>query len=156
VYALEEIMDARAWEAIVAAAPYVADGASEAGKAAAEGAGQAVGAAGIHEAFRKLKALVRGKSDRGEEAAKAADELLADPESDGRRTVLAEKLEASGVEGDPEVRAAAQELLDAVRSRPGGEQRVVNVMNAVGRYVAQAGPGGTANVTVNRSESREG
>lgn len=153
---MEEIMDARAWEAIVAAAPYVADGAAEAGKAAAEGAGQAVGAVGIHEAFQRLKALVRRKSVRGEEAAKAADELVADPNSDGRRTVLAEKLEASGVEGDPEIRAAAQELLDAVRSQPGGEQRVTNVMTAVGKYVAQAGPGGMANVSVNRPEGREG
>lgn len=153
---MEEIIDARAWEAFVAAAPYIADGAAEVGKTAAEGAGQAVGAVALQEAFRKLKALVRGQSEGGEEAAKAADELVADPDSERRRTVLAERLEASGVDGDPEVRTAARELLDAVRSRPGGEQRVTNIMNAVGKYVAQAGPGGTANVTVNRPEGRKG
>ena len=149
-------MDARAWEAIVSAAPYVAGGAAEAGKAAAEGAGQAFGAVAVQGAFRKLMDRLRGTSEAGERAAEAADELVAEPESEGRRKVLAEKLEASRAEADPEVRAAAQELLDAVRAQPGGEQRVTNVMSAVGKYIAQADRGGSAGVWVNRPEGREG
>lgn len=149
-------MDARAWEAIVSAAPYVAGGAAEAGKAAAEGAGQAVGAVAVQEAYRKLMGRVRGKAKDGGQAARAADELVADPDSEGRRAVLAEKLRASGVEGDPEVRAAAEELLGAVRAQPGGEQRVANAMTAVGKYIAQADRGGSASVTVTRPEGSEG
>lgn len=149
-------MDARAWEAIVAAAPYAAGTAAEAGKAAAEGAGQAVGAVAVQESFRRLMERLRGRPEGGEEAAKAADELLAEPDSEGRRTVLAEKLRASGAEGDPEVRAAAEELLDAVRRQPGGEHRVANVMTAVGRNIAQADRGGNANVRVTGPEGREG
>ena len=149
-------MDARAWEAIVAAAPYVAGTAAEAGKAAAEGAGQAVGTVAVQEAFRRLVERLRGRSAGGEEAAKAAEELAAEPDSEGRRTVLAEKLRASGVDEDPEVRSAAEELLGAVRRQPGGEQRVANVMTAVGRNIAQADRGGRASVRVTGPEGREG
>ena len=149
-------MDARAWEAIVAAAPHVAGTAGEAGKAATEGAGQAVGAVAVQEAFRRLVERLRGRSTGGEEAAKAAEELAAEPDSEGRRTVLAEKLRASGAEGDPEVRAAVEELLGAVSRQPGGEQRVANVMTAVGRNIAQADRGGNANVWVTEPEGREG
>lgn len=152
---MENIMDPRAWEAIVAAAPYVAGEAAEAGKTVAEGAGQGVGVVAVQELFGKLKGVLRKKSG-DERLTEAADELVADPDSEGRRKVLSEKLEASGVEEDPEVRAVARELLDAVRAQPGGEQRAANAMTAMGKYIAQAGPGGAANVTVNRPEGREG
>lgn len=152
---MDQMMDPRAFEAIVAAAPYVTEGAAEVGKTVAEGAGQGVGAVLVHELFGKLKGVLRKKSG-DERLTEAADELVDDPDSEGRRMVLAEMLEASGVEGDPEVKAAARELLEAVRAQPGGEQHATNIMAAVGKYIAQAGPGGTAKVWVNRPEGQEG
>lgn len=86
----------------------------------------------------------------------AIDELVAEPESEGRKMLLAEKLQAAHADEEPELRTAARELLDAVKAQPGGEQHVANTMIAVGKYIAQAGPGGTANVSVNRPESQEG
>ena len=144
-------MDASALEAILAAAPYVANGAAEVGKTIAEGAGEGVGAIMVKEAFVKLKERLRGKGDEGERAADAADELVADPDSEGRKLLLAEKLEAAGADEDPEVSIAARELLEAVRIQPGGEQ---HIQQARGMYIAQADHGSTANVNVEHSSKR--
>ena len=152
--------DPRVLEAVVAAAPYAAEvaaeGAAEVGQTVGEGAGQAVGAAIVTEALGKLKSVLRKKSDGGERVEKAVDEVVAEPDSEGQRLVLAERLAASGADGDPEVVAAAQELLEAVKTQPGGEQRVGDAMTAVGNYIAQADRGSTATVWVNRPEESKG
>lgn len=153
---MDQMMDPRALEAIVSALPYLAEGAAEVGQTVAEGAGQGVGAVVVNEAFEKLKNVLRKKSGDDGSVTKSVDELVVDPESEGRKLVLAEKLEAVGADGDPEARAAARELLDAVRAQPGGEQHAANVMTAVGKYIAQADRGAKASVWVNRPEGREG
>ena len=153
---MEQMMDPRALEAIIAALPYVAEGAAQAGQTVGEGAGQAVGTGLVHAAFGKLRSALRKGSSDEDRVTKSVDELVVDPKSEGRKLTLAEQLEASGADENPEVRAAARELLDAVKAQPGGEQHVANVMTAVGRYIAQADRGGTANVWVNRPEGREG
>lgn len=153
---MDQIIDPRALEAIVSALPYVAEGATEVGQTVGEGVGQGVGAVLINEAFGKLKNVLRKKFDDDGSVTKSVDELVVDPESEARKLLLAEKLEAVGAEGDTEVRAAARELLDAVRAQPGGEQHAANVMTAVGKYIAQADRGGTAQVNVTRFEDREG
>jgi len=152
---MDQMMDPRALEAIVAALPYVVEGAEQAGQTVGEGAGQAVGAGLVNAAFGKLKSVLRKKSGDDGRVTKSVDELVANPESDGRKRTLAEELEAADADEDPEVKAAARELLDAVKAQPGGEQHVMNVMNAVGNYIAQAGPGGTAQVKIDRPEGRE-
>ncbi len=151
---MDQMIDPRALEAIVSALPFVAEGAAEVGKTIGEGAGEGVGAVLVNEAFGKLKNLLRKKSGDDGSVIKSVDELVVDPESEGRKLVLAERLEAAGVEEDPEVKAAARELLDAVRAQPGGVQHVSNVMSAVGRNIAQADRGGTASVWVSRPEGR--
>ena len=148
-------MDPGAFEAIVAALPYLAEGAEQAGETMVEGAGQAVGAGLVNAAFGKMKSVLRKKGGDEGKVTKSVDELVANPDSQGRKLTLAEELEASGANEDPEVRAAARELIDAVRAQPGGEQHVTNVMNAVGNFIAQAGPGGMAEVKVERPEGRE-
>jgi hypothetical protein len=153
---MDQMMDPRALEAILSALPYVADAAEHAGQTVGEGAGEAVGAALVNAAFGKLKGVLHKKSGGDDKVAKSVDELVANPGSEGRRLTLAEELNAADVDEDPEVKAAARELLDAVRAQPGGERHVANVMTASGNYIAQAGPGGTARVWVNRPEGREG
>lgn len=152
---MDQMMDPRALEAFVAATPYVAEGATEVAKTIAEGAGEGVGAIIVKEAFVKLKECLRRKGSDGGRAADAAEELIVDPDSEGRKLVLAEKLEAAGADEDPEVRVAARELLEAVKAQPGGEQHVANTMTAIGKYIAQAAPGGTASVWANRPEAGE-
>lgn len=153
---MDQMTDPWVWEAIVAAAPYAAEGAAEVGRTVGEGAGQAAGAAIVTESLGKLKDLLRRKVGDGGRVEEALDEVVAEPDSEGQRLVLAERLAASGVDADPEVGAVARELLEAVRAQPGGEQRIENAMIAVGKYIAQADRGGTASVQVNRPEESEG
>lgn len=153
---MEQMTDPEVFRAILSATPYVARGAAEVGTTVAEGAGEAVGALGVQQAFEKLRALLKRKDGNEEQVVDAVDELVAEPESEGRKMLLAEKLEAARADEDSELRSAARELLDAVKAQPGGEQHVANTMTAVGKYIAQAGPGGTAKVLVNRPEGREG
>lgn len=152
---MDQMMDPKAFEAILSALPYVVEGAEQAGQTVGEGAGEAVGAGLVHAAFGKIRSVLRKKSGDDSKVAKSVDELVANPGSEGRKLTLAEELEAADVDRDPEVKAAARELLDAVKLQPGGQQHVMNVMNAVGNYIAQAGPGGTAKVRVHRPEGHE-
>lgn len=115
----------------------------------ATGAGQAVGENIVNDAYAKLKSVLQRKFGSDSDMVESIEKLEAKPESRGRKVTLEEEVEASGADRDPEVREAAQELLDRLRAQPGGEQ---HIQNAVGNYIAQADRGSTAEVRVNRSE----
>lgn len=115
----------------------------------ATGAGQAVGENVVNDAYPKLKAVLKRKFGDDSDVVESIESLEAKPESRGRKVTLEEELEASGADQDPEVREAAQELLDRLKAQPWGEQ---HIQNAVGNYIAQADRGSTAEVRVNRSE----
>jgi hypothetical protein len=115
----------------------------------AQGAGQAVGENVVNETYAKLKQTLASKFGRSSDVVESVEALEAKPDSAGRKETLREEVVASGADRDPEVREAAQELLDAVAAQPGGEQ---HIQNAVGNYIAQADRGSTAEVRVNRPE----
>jgi len=111
----------------------------------AKGAGQAAGEKLANDAYEKLKTILKRKFGEDSEVVKSVENLEARPESWGRKQTLEEEVEASGADQDPEVREAAQQLLDQLRAQPGGEQ---HIQNAVGSYIAQADRGSTAEVRV--------
>lgn len=119
------------------------------GLTVATGAGQAVGENVVNDAYVKLKAVLKRKFGNDSDVVESIESLEAKPESRGRKVTLEEEMEASGADQDPEVREAAQELLDSLRAQPDGEQ---HIQNAVGNYIAQADRGSTAEVRVNRPE----
>ena len=98
----------------------------------------------VSDGYNSLKALLR-KKFATHRVVSAVDDLEAQPESHGRQEVLQEEMQSSGAATDPEVLAAAQSLLDQIKTVPGGDQ---HVQNAVGSYIAQADRGGRANVRV--------
>src|SRR5215212_1542616 len=114
----------------------------------AEGAGRAVGQNLATDAYEKLKTTLKRKFGDDSEVVKAVDTVEEDPNSDWRQGMLKEKLERAGADQDPEVRQAAQELLDQLKTQPDGEQ---HVQYARGSYIAQADRGSHANVNVDRS-----
>lgn len=116
--------------------------------AAAKGAG-AVGERVLPDAYAALKALLRREFGEQSDVAKAVDGVEARPESSGRQQTLAEEVAAAKADQDPEVRRAAQALLDQVKAQPGGER---HIQQAIGSYIAQADRGGTASVNVGRPE----
>ena len=119
------------------------------GTTIAQGAGQAVGENVVDDIYARLKQALASKFGRDSDLVKSVESLEAKPDSTGRKETLREEVEASGAARDPEIRKVAQELLDAVAARPGGEQ---HIQNAEGNYIAQADRSSTAEVRVNRPE----
>lgn len=111
----------------------------------AAGAGQAVGT----DAYEKLKATLKQKFGDDSDVVKSAENLEAKPDSVGRKQTLQEEVKASGADQDPDVRQAAQELLDKLNAQPGGQQ---HIQDARGNYIAQADRGSHAEVRIDRPE----
>jgi hypothetical protein len=113
----------------------------------ATGAGKVVETA-LVDAYQGLKSTLKRKSGDSSKVVEAVERLEQKPDSETRKSLLQEEVEAAGIDQDPEVRNAAQELLDRVKSQPGGEQ---HIQHARGTYVAQADRSSSATVDVNRS-----
>jgi hypothetical protein len=125
---------------------------------AALSAGVATGAGNVAEnafvdAYQGLKDALKRRFGNDSEVVEAVDKLERKPDSEGRKAVLQEEMDTVRVDEDPEVRQAAQELLDRLKAQPGGER---HVMYARGNYIAQADRSSTATVNVDRSGERTG
>jgi hypothetical protein len=113
----------------------------------ATGAGKVVENA-LVDAYQGLKSTLKRKFGEDSEVVKAVDTVEEDPNSDWRQGMLKEKLERAGVDQDPEVRKAAEQLREQVERQPGGERHVQIIR---GNYNAMADRGGRASVRINRS-----
>ncbi len=98
---------------------------------------------GIADAYDGLKALVKRKWGGDSETSVALDKLEAKPDSEGRKTILAEELDSSRAGDDPELISAAQALLELIHAPPQGEK---HIQFAEGQGIAQADRGSTASV----------
>jgi hypothetical protein len=111
------------------------------------GVGQ-VGKDALVDAYKGLKETLKRKFGDDSEVVEAVDKLEKKPDSEARKGVLLEEVEDARVDQDPEVRKAAQELLDSIKEQPGGEKHVQIIR---GNYNARADRGGRASVKINRS-----
>jgi len=109
----------------------------------------------ITDAYFAVKALLVRKFGPKSNLVDAVEKLEVSPASAGRKQVLQEEVDAAKADQDPEIVAAARELLSRIKAVPGGEQHIHNVQKAVGSYIAQAGPGATATVSVSGKSKRE-
>lgn len=105
----------------------------------------------IVDGYNALKAALRRKFGAESEVAEAVEKVEAKPESAGRRETLKEEVAAAGADQDPELRQAAEGLLERLKAQPGGAESVQQI--ASGSYIAQASHGGTASVNVGKDES---
>lgn len=110
-----------------------------------------VGKSALVDAYNGLKATLKRKFGDDSEVVKAVDTVEDEPDSDWRQGMLKEKLERAGVDQDPEIREAAEELREQVGCQPDGEQ---HIQYARGSNIAQADRGSTATVNVDRSRER--
>ena len=99
----------------------------------------------VKDSYAGLKALIGRKFGGESEVSTAINALEKKPESSGKRQTLQEEVQAAGAHNDPEVEAAAEELLKQLKSTPSGWSVVQSIQ---GNYNAQAGPGATAIVNV--------
>lgn len=94
---------------------------------AALGAGAVSGATKVAEqvisdTYNKLKELLGKKFGAKSKVVKAVKELEASPKSAARREVMKEEVAAVKADQDIELRAVAEQLLKAIKGKPGGEQ----------------------------------
>jgi hypothetical protein len=98
----------------------------------------------ILHAYGTLKGLVAKKLGARSKVVKAVQELEANPNSEARKGVLKEEVEAAGIAENEELVKAAQELLKVIKAEPGGEQII---QTAIGNQNIQVtGEGNTVRV----------
>ena len=109
-----------------------------------------VGKKAVVDAYGKLKAMLKEKLGDDSDVVDAVEKLEKKPDSEPRKGLLHEAVTDAKADQDEEILAAAQALLDKVKAQPGGEKHVQQVIGS--KYVAQASHGGTATVSVGKSE----
>jgi hypothetical protein len=121
--------------------------------AALTAGGGTVAGHALVDAYNGLKSTLKRKFGDDSEVVKAVDIVEEEPKSEWRQGMLKEKMERAGADQDPEVRKAAQELLDRVKQQPDGEKYVQQYARGTG--IAQAEGGSTATVgNVNQPNDR--
>ena len=108
-----------------------------------------VGEKAIFDAYAALKKLLEEKFGQRSEVVKAVEGLESKPESEGRKATLQEEILDAEIDQDPDILKIAQTILTLLESQPRGGQFV---QKASGKYIAQAGPGGSASVQVNQKD----
>jgi hypothetical protein len=83
-----------------------------------------VGEQVIVDAYSKLKALLGKKFGAKSKVVKAVKELEANPSSEARKAVLKEEMANAHPDKNTDLLKAAQALIKAIKSKPGGEQIV--------------------------------
>jgi hypothetical protein len=94
----------------------------------------------VKDAYAALKSLVLSRFGSKGETARAVSAIEAKPESDARKTVLAEELESVGAGSDQEIVDSATALLSILESQsPGVTGGLVGQINAAGGKVVVVG-----------------
>jgi hypothetical protein len=96
----------------------------------------------VGEAYAGLRSLLVRKLGGGSSGVEALAKLEEDPTSAGWKETTVKELAKAGVDQDPELVAAAEQVLAKLQELPQGERQ--QIMQAVGSYIAQADRGGTA------------
>ena len=99
----------------------------------------------VKDAYNKLKNALTTKFSQKGDLIKAIDLLEAKPESEGRREILREELQAANAHLDPEVVQAAEELQAQIKMQTNVQQNVQQKVSGDHNIFS-----GTGNVTVHK------
>ena len=99
----------------------------------------------IKDAYQGIKALIQKKYGSDSKAAKAVNDLEANPKSEGRKAVLNEELVSAGAGKDVELAAQAQNLLRLLKDLPATSVTVEQSVKGDKNIFS-----GTGNVTVKK------
>jgi len=103
----------------------------------------------IVDAYTGLTDLIKRKFADNSKIVQAIDTVEEEPEFEPNKLALQERIKAAKANEDPELVAVAQDLLDKLNEKPGGQQVIQHIQNIYGNYNAAAGAYGTATVNVN-------
>ncbi len=105
-----------------------------------------VGKKAIVDAYEALKTMLKKKFGDESKVMKAVEEMEGTPDSKGRKETLQEEVTKVHADQDPDIRQAAQAVLNQISTQPSGVQ---HIQQAIGSYIAQADRGSAANVNIN-------
>jgi hypothetical protein len=98
----------------------------------------------VKDAYDKLKAVLVAKFRKESDIVEAVEKLEQKPDSAGRRETLREEVAAAKADQDPDVVRAAEDLLDKLKSHPGGHQIIQQTVTGDRNIFS-----GTGDVSVN-------
>lgn len=101
----------------------------------------------IVDAYNGLKEMIIKKFGKSSDLTDAIKRFESKPESESRKGVVKEEVEAAQAGKDNEILEAANKLLENLKEWPDGNK---HIQVAQGSYIAQADRGGTATVSVNK------
>ncbi|GHO73978.1 hypothetical protein KSD_17490 [Ktedonobacter sp. SOSP1-85] len=111
-----------------------------------------LGKKALVDSYTALTALLKKKFGEKGEVAEAVERLEKKPDSEARKGEVKEMLAEVKADEDPEIRQAAQAVLDQLKTLPGGEQ---HIQQAIGSYIAQADRQSSASVTIHDSRDKD-
>ena len=99
----------------------------------------------VADAYNFVKQLIKTNFDNN--VIEVIESLEKEPDSDIGKKWLQEKVQTNHLDKDTDIIEAAKKLMDEIEKSSGDEN---HVMQAKGKFIAQADHGSTANVTINR------
>jgi ribosomal protein L9 len=76
----------------------------------------------VKDGYEALKSVIRRKFGKDSNLSDAVEKLEKNPTSTGRKATLKEELATAKADQDAEVTQAAQDLLEKIKTLPGGQQ----------------------------------
>lgn len=88
-----------------------------------------LGAKVINDAYQALKIALQQKYGVDSDLVDALEKVEKKPDSDNRKDVLHEEIATVEADKDAEIIKAAESLIAAIKSQPGGKERVEQIIN---------------------------
>ena len=88
-----------------------------------------LGVSAINDAYQALKVALQKKYGVESDLVEAVNKLEKKPDSDGRLGMLQEEIKATEASKDDEILKFAQSLLEVVKSQPGGDGKIQQIIN---------------------------
>jgi len=101
----------------------------------------------VADAYNGVKQLIKTKFENKNDFIVAIDKLEQKPQSNARQMELQEQIEENNLDKHTDIVELAKKLIDELNKSSDNEK---HIMQAKGKFVAQADHGSTANVTINR------
>ena len=93
----------------------------------------------IKDGYNALKAALKQKFGDKSDLVDAVDKLEKKPDSEGRKAMLQEEIDAAKVSDNPDIIRLAQDLLDKIKEQPGGQQIINQTQTNIVRGVNVGG-----------------
>jgi len=100
----------------------------------------------VADAYNGVKQLIKTKLDNKNDVMVAINRLEQKPQSKARQMELQEQVEENQLEKNSDIVELAKKLMDEMKSS--GDEK--HIMQAKGKFIAQADHGSTANISILR------